>query len=157
MPLRTLLGEGDPAILNQIFLTLAPEQIFLVGTRELDPPEGHFIQQHSLSLLPAKAVNESNYKRFLIQLQEVGFTKLYIHLDLDVIDPVDFPHVACPTQNGIHPNNLRKLLLDLKENFEIVGASILEFCPSQSAQSAISASQSVKSLHYSCLSILTQK
>ncbi len=157
MPLRTLLGEGDPAILKQIFSTLLPEQIFLVGTRELDPLEGHFIQQRSLSFLPAKAVNEANYERLIIQLNRGSFTKLYIHLDLDVIDPTDFPHVACPTPNGIHTNNLHKLILSLKENFEIVGASVLEFCPSQSAQFATSASQSLIGLHHTCLSILTQK
>lgn len=51
---------------------------------------------------------------------------------LDVIEPKDFPHVACPTPNGIYMDALKKLLIELSEKFDCVGFSILEFMPHNS-------------------------
>ncbi|MGB3295099.1 MAG: arginase family protein [Phormidesmis sp.] len=116
MPLRTLLGEGSQDILNQAFSTVLPRQAFLIGTRELDPPERSFVQENSLSIVSANAVNRQENSRLLAALATGGFSRLYIHLDLDVIDPEDFPHVACPTPHGINTRSLRRLLTDLKGN-----------------------------------------
>ena len=42
MILRTLLGEGDPDFLAQAFSMFSPEQVFLAGARDFDPPERAF-------------------------------------------------------------------------------------------------------------------
>ncbi len=132
MPLRTLLGEGNADILNQAFSRLISEQVFLVGARELDRPESNFIRQHALPVFSASAVNRRENGRLLAAIKSGGFSQLYIHLDLDVVEPEEFPHVACPVPNGINTESLRHLLIDLKDNFEIVGTSILECCPVKS-------------------------
>ena len=157
MPLRSLLGEGDRGIITQAFSKLNPEQVFLVGTRELDPPEGSFIQQKSLSMLSAKAVNEGSYEALISKIKSAGFTKLYIHFDLDVLDPEEFPYVACPTPNGVRTASLRELLTGLKETFEIVGTSVLEFLPAKSTLSAASeAITLLDRIGFQALSILSQ-
>lgn len=132
MPLRVLLGEGDADIVNCTFSTLRPEQVFLVGSREFDSPERKFIQQKELSVFSAKAINDGDFDRLLSMLVKTGSDTLYIHLDLDVIEPEEFPHVACPTPGGIHIDRLRDLLASLRNNFDIVGCSVLEFLPSGS-------------------------
>lgn len=129
MPLRMLLGEGDTEILDQAFSKLKPEQIFLVGTREFDLPERDFVRQHGLSVVSAKSVNDGKYDRLIAAIAQAGFTSIYIHLDLDVLDPTEFPHVACPTPNGIRVENLSALLLRLRDSFNVVGFSVLEFLP----------------------------
>ncbi|MGP1388054.1 MAG: hypothetical protein ACTS2F_31265 [Thainema sp.] len=55
---------------------------------------------------------------------------------MDVIEPEEFPHVACPTSGGIHINRLSDLLASLGSNFDVVGCSVLEFLPSGSKSSA---------------------
>ncbi|MCG8365858.1 MAG: arginase family protein [Pseudanabaenales cyanobacterium] len=129
MPLRVLLGEGDTSILNHTFSTLFPEQVFLIGARELDSPESCFIQQKELSIFSAKTINDGNFGKLISELCRIGSDKLYIHLDLDVIEPEEFPHVACPTPDGISIDRLRDLLVSLKSKFDIVGFSVLEFLP----------------------------
>lgn len=37
-------------------------------------------------------------------------TKLYVHLDLDVLDPHDFPHVCVPEDEGVSFESMIKLL-----------------------------------------------
>ncbi len=136
MPLRALLGEGDEDILNYAFSRLSPEQIFLVGAREFDLAEKTFIQQEKISIFSAESINCGDFNRLFSVLDKTGSDKLYIHLDLDVIEPEEFPHVACPTPGGIHTDRLRDLLVGLKNNFDIVGFSVLEFLPNESKRLA---------------------
>ncbi len=133
MPLRSLLGQGKACITRQTFSTLMPSQIFLVGTRELDQPERAFVSQNSLRVFSANSVNEKQNGRLLSAIKAAGFHKLYIHLDLDVIDPADFPYVACQTPKGIGIERLKQLLSELIDSYEIVGASVLEFLPADSS------------------------
>jgi arginase len=46
-----------------------------------------------------------------------------------VLDPNEFPHVACPTPDGLSLDLLKLLLRQLKADYDIVGFSILEFMP----------------------------
>ena len=153
MPLRVLLGEGDVSLVNQAFSTLRPEQVFLIGARELDPPEKSFIQQNELSVFSAEAINNGDVDCLFSMLDKTGFDKLYIHLDLDVIDPEEFSHVACPTPGGIHIDRLKDLLVSLKRKFDIVGCSVLEFLPSGSKN--LATLEVVKLLDYISLPLLT--
>jgi arginase len=132
MPLRTLLGEGDTGIVDRAFSILRPEQVFLVGTREFDSPETDFIQEKDLSVFPANEINDRSFDRLVSALGKASADKLYIHLDLDVIEPEEFPHVACPTPGGIPIDRLRDLLISLRSNFDVVGFSVLEFLPTES-------------------------
>lgn len=153
MPLRVLLGEGDTDIVSSTFSTLRPEQVFLIGAREFDLPERRFIQQKELSIFSAKAINNGDFDWLFSMLGKTGSDKLYIHLDLDVIEPEEFPHVACPTSGGIHINRLKELLASLRSNFDIVGCSVLEFLPSGSKN--LAALEIVKLLDSTNLPILS--
>ena len=133
MPLRSLLGQGNADVTSQLFSTLVPGQIFLVGTRELDEPERAFISQNRLRISSANSVNWGQNDQLLSAISAAGFCKIYIHLDLDVLEPTSFPHVACRTSKGISVDRLKQLLSELINRFEIVGASVLEFLPIESS------------------------
>ncbi|MBW4543579.1 MAG: arginase family protein [Symplocastrum torsivum CPER-KK1] len=136
MPLRVLLGEGKTDIVEQAFSTLRSNQVFLIGSRDFDLPERSFIQQSDLSVFSAKVINDREYEPLFSTLEKAGFDKLYIHLDLDVIEPEEFPYVACPIPGGIHIDRLKNLLVSLKDSFDIVGFSVLEFLPTNLINSA---------------------
>ncbi|MEL6381227.1 MAG: arginase family protein [Cyanobacteria bacterium J06626_18] len=137
MPLRALLGEGDPGITDRAFSMIYPEQVFLVGARDFDASESVFIQQKQLNLFLSEAINDEAYNQLFACLHKGGFSKLYIHLDLDVLEPNEFPHVLCPTQDGIRLEKLVKLLAALKMRFTVVGLSFLEFLPAMPEKLAI--------------------
>lgn len=136
MPLRVLLGEGDRSIVSRAFSVLHPHQVFLVGTREFDRPERDFTQKKKLPVFSAQTVNNEKYNQLIERIRNAGFSKIYIHLDLDVIEPEEFPHVACPTPGGIHIDSLASLLLSLQNNFRLVGFSLLEFLPNKPKEAA---------------------
>jgi arginase len=124
MPLRCLLGEGDEAVLEQCFSALSPKQVVMAGCRELDRPEEDYIQANNIPVVRAGELGRLNDV-----IGRTGFNNLYVHVDLDVIDPGCFPAVPCPAENGISPESLAEKLKSLKNGFNIVGFGIVEYSP----------------------------
>jgi arginase family enzyme len=85
MPLRMLIDAGD----------VAPEDVILLGARNLDPPESEFIA-------------EAGIRRELGPLPD----KAYVALDLDVIRPGDLD-VFMPEPGGPTFDELERLLAGL--------------------------------------------
>lgn len=128
MPLRVLMGNGDAAAIALPFAFFKPEQVAIFGARDLDPPEAQFIDDKHMLLL-AKSGWPAQANAAMVQLRERGFTRAYIHCDLDVLDPREFPYCAVPAANGI---TLRELLMCFDaaaEHFQIAGFAITAFKP----------------------------
>lgn len=129
MPLRALLGEGDPRLVPSS--TLAPRRCVLLGTRSMDPPEHAFIDAHDLPLLnPEQLQNQPRQlEQFLDRWLPEG-APLYIHLDLDVVDPQVWPAVAVPEPGGLDIPALAAVITSLRARGKLVGAGITEYLPS---------------------------
>ncbi len=127
MPVRALIGESDPEILKYSFSNVRPEQIILAGTRDLDPAEQTFIQDNHLTVVLSEEIDS---------LQETvrskGFQHAYIHIDLDVLNPDEFPHLLYPTPGGITVDSLHQVVKQIMNNSQVVGSSIVEFVPRDS-------------------------
>lgn len=128
MPLRVMMGEGDPATIALPFSFFKPEQVALFGARDLDAPEAQFIDDKRLMLLaesgwPAQTANAMK------QMRERGFTRAYIHCDLDVLDPHEFPYCAVPAANGITLGELLMCFDAAAQYFQIAGFAITAFKP----------------------------
>jgi arginase len=91
MPLAMLVGRGDQTLVRAAGMTSQPEdEVFLADARDLDPAE-------------AEAVRESavHHVTHLSALPErVPDSPLYIHLDVDVLNPEDAPAMLYPTPGG---------------------------------------------------------
>jgi arginase len=127
MPLRTLLGEGDPRILSHTFSPLTPAQIILLGSRELDDAESEYIAERKIKLLKVADIES---KLAVDTIKANGSKNIYIHLDLDVIDPNEFPFIPVPALGGLKIQTLSNLLNVLNKDFNILGLSLVEYRPS---------------------------
>jgi len=91
LPLRLLAGYRPELIAAAIGLRPVPEhRVMLVGARDLDPPEavyleGARIRRGEVAGLDASAAPDG---------------PLYVHLDLDVIDPASIPGLRYPAPGG---------------------------------------------------------
>lgn len=129
MPLRMLLGQGDPRLVPSP--TLPPQRCALLGTRSMDPPEHTFIDAHHLPLLnPEQLQNQPRHLEQLLDRWLPEGAPLYIHLDLDVADPKVWPAVAVPEPGGLDIPTLTALINSLRARGKLVGAGITEYLPS---------------------------
>jgi arginase len=111
MVLRALLGEGDPDFTASP--ALVHGQVVLVGTRSIDPAEQAAIER-GLAIRnddPATSLRRSS--------------DLYVHVDLDVLDPSEFGGLNYPEPGGLGIAELVSTLNSLSE-FNVIGAGITE-------------------------------
>ncbi len=130
MVLRTLLGAGPASLVNLISRPLAPTQVVLAGARDLDRDEAVFVSDAAISLLtPADLLAPD---RLAGRIRAGGFTRAYVHLDLDVLDPVEFPdslvHAAGGVSLDVVADTVRHLA-STPSNLDVVGFSVVEFRP----------------------------
>jgi arginase len=124
MVLRTLLGEGESGLVPA--RPLVPADVILVGARELDAAEEDYLAASGIPLLDAGTVTP---KKLLAALSKTGATRVYIHIDLDVLDPAEFEGLDSPVPFGLSATTLVDLIRAVREKFELIGAGITEFAP----------------------------
>jgi arginase len=125
MVLRTLLGEGPEPYVRELRRPLQPAQLFLAATRDLDAPERKFVAESHISITPPDAFTDP--ESLVADIRSRGFRHVYIHLDLDALDPDEFPDTLIPTTGGPAVDLVRNMIGMLAGAFAVVGASIVEY------------------------------
>jgi arginase len=91
MPLRILVGYRPELAATALGLrAVAEERVVLVDARDLDPPEVEFLRDSPLRHLPVASVTPATLPE----------GPLYLHVDLDVVDPTELPEVRYPAPGG---------------------------------------------------------
>lgn len=127
MPLRTLLGEGDAAMLKTLSAPLTHRQFCYAGIRSIDAPEAEYIAKHKLPVLTSEQINAGNYTVFSKWLKNSGIKHLHIHFDLDALDPADDIEVTYHVPNGIRHAAMKKFLTFLHGHGLTVGFTVTEY------------------------------
>jgi arginase len=126
MVLRTLLGTGPAELAAR--RPLRPSQVVLAGVRALDPAEKEFVADTGMAHVDVAA---------LASLPEVVAATapraVYLHVDLDVLDPAAFASVGTPEPEGVAPGRLAAVLTELMERFPVAGVGITEYEPARPA------------------------
>ena len=121
MPLRQLCGDGDPELGKLCFSTVKPEQILYLGLRDVDVPEEQWIHKENIFKSP-----EAEISPILETLRERKIQNLYIHFDIDVLNPVAYKHSLLPINGGISIETALNILEVLSKEFKVVGTSLTE-------------------------------
>jgi len=125
MVLRTLLGAGPDALVGLLPRRLSANQVILAGVRDLDRDEILFASDAAVTRLsPADLLVPD---RVTGRVRATGFTKVYVHLDLDVLDPVEFPDTLMQTPGGPTIDQVVDTIRHLDASFDVVGFSVVEF------------------------------
>jgi arginase len=120
MPLAMMVGLGEQTIVNAIDLRpLRPDRILLVGARDLDPGERDNLAAASVSQLTLEEAAE--------QVPPAG--QLYVHLDLDLVDPMEMPALDYPAPGGPSVDRVRALLDHLFGSGQVAAFSVVGWNP----------------------------
>ncbi|WP_199430389.1 arginase family protein [Qaidamihabitans albus] len=124
MVLRSLFGEGDPEFAAAP--ALAPGRAVLVGTRAFDPAERRAADDGLVRHVPVTAAGEPG--RVTAAVEATGARRVYVHVDLDVLDPGEFAATDYPEPGGLGIGELAAALEALAGpgGIEVVGACVAE-------------------------------
>ncbi len=125
MILRTLLGEGPDVYVREMRRLLEPSQVFLAATRDLDPPELEFIARAGISVTAPPAFERADCLAQAICAR--GFSRVYLHLDLDALNPEEFPDALFRTPGGPSLSAVEQVIRSLAAECTVAGVSIVEY------------------------------
>jgi arginase len=131
MVLRTLLGEGASELLPPT--PLVPSQVVLAGVRSFDPGEDEYLAE---SGIPVLAPADVTAERLVAAVEATGAASVYIHVDLDVLDPADIEGLAAPQPFGVRATALVESIRALTTRFPLAGAGIAAFAPASADAAA---------------------
>ncbi|MGW5262105.1 arginase family protein [Microbispora sp. NPDC004025] len=137
MVLRTLLGEGHPDLVPP--RALHPRQVVLAGVRALDPAELAYATGAGLTRLTVPELT-ADPGVLVPAVAAAGGTAVYIHIDLDVLDPQEFGSLSYPEAGGLSVAALRDAVRALTARFPLAGLGITEYAPRREEDEAVLAS-----------------
>ena len=128
MCLAAATGEWDAGLGD----TVPAERVVLAGVRDLDPGERELLERSSATVIGASAI-----ETLVAAKNALDGAAIFVHLDLDVIDPEHFP-AAVPAPNGLHPDKLYDLIDSVLEDSELLGLEVTNFAvPDDDEASAV--------------------
>jgi arginase len=158
MVLAGLLGRGPLAIRGPV----PTERAIVAGARAFDPGESAFLRAHpEIELWDVATLRSSRWRAkadALLERVREARGRLYVSLDLDVLDPRHAPGVAVPEKGGALPAPLLALLRHLNASGLVAGADVVELYPpaDPEGRTAALAAQAIRALSAAHPSVAAQ-
>ena len=122
------IGEKDShATIMRRVHDLNPKELIQIGIRSFSIEEKEFVEnQKNISSFLAKDLFD-DFDVLLDKLDSIE-GKVYVSIDMDVIDPAFAPSVGNPTPNGLHPVDVENIFESLANNdkINIIGFDLVE-------------------------------
>lgn len=106
MPLRILAGDGDDKLVNiaNYAPKIKPENIVLIGMRDLDVGERQYIKDNNIKTYTMAEVDRYGIKQVIEETIDYLKEKtdgIHLSLDVDALDPVETPGTGTRVLGGL--------------------------------------------------------
>ena len=135
MPLAAAMGIGYESLTNVCFhgTKVKPENVFIIGARDLDPGECELIEEMKLDVYSTSRIHEEGIspilKDILKKIEKLGLKAIHLSFDIDCIDPDYVPGTGTPVKNGMTVGEAKTLLKTLAETKLIKSMDFVELNP----------------------------
>ena len=103
-------------------------QFAYYGLRDLDTLEFQRFQKYNMKIM-------DNNNEICDWIK--NYDKIYISLDLDVLDPIEFNFTNTPIPNGISLEKLHSVLEIIKGSNKLLGIDIVEYNPDKGEDTTV--------------------
>jgi arginase len=123
MVLRALLGDGAEGLVSAS--PVDPHRVVLAGTRNMDDGEAEYLESAGLAVVGADRIAEG----LGAAVDALDVDEVYLHVDLDVLDPGEFDGVTDPQPFGASVADLTAGIAAASAGRRVVGAGLTMFAP----------------------------
>lgn len=120
---------------------LADDRVLLAGVRTLDPAEGSAIAASRIGMVRGESIAEEGLALALVPALETltrRVRRVYLHLDLDVLDPVVGRANGYETPpGGLTRGELVEAVRHVTSRFDLVAAGLASYDPKYDADGAV--------------------
>lgn len=127
MVLRALLGDAPEGLASTGAELLSPTKLILAGTRALDDGESAYVDASGIRVLGVDDLADP--ETVVAAIEATGASAVYLHVDLDVLDPSAVAGIGFPEPFGVQPDKLTDVIRAVRRRFELAGAALTEFAP----------------------------
>lgn len=152
MSLAILQGEGPAELVNvgRIGPKLQPEDVVLIGARDLDREEKKMLKESGVTVFTMRDIDEHGMHAVLLKTlaKLEHLENIHLSLDMDSMDPVSAPGVGTPSRGGITYREGELIMETLADCGKISSMDIMEINPildvsNQTAQMAVALTASL--------------
>lgn len=133
MPLRILTGEGPKELIELNSNVIKPENIVLIGMRDLDKGERQFIKDHNIKTFTMSDIDKLGIKEVIENtieyLKSRNVDGVHLSLDVDALDPLETPGTGTRVLGGISYRESHFALELLHQSHLISSMDLVEVNP----------------------------
>lgn len=134
MPLACIVGQG-PAELTDLFgyrPKVAPENVVIVGLRDVDQTEKPHVRQFGVHAFTMRDIDERGMRSVMeeaMRLASDGAEGFHLSLDMDFVDPKDAPGVGTPVRGGATYREAHLAMEMICDSRRMVSMEVVEVNP----------------------------
>ena len=131
MPLAILAGLAGPLWREAAGLAapVATDRLVLAGTRDLDEKEAELLRSTDVRVVPVAEVREATPLIDAVNWLAGRSTLLYLHVDLDVLDPRFIPSASTPAADGLTVDELAQAMRTVLETGKVAALTVTSLNP----------------------------
>ena len=147
MSLAILLGNGPRKLVDvgRKGPKVTPEDVILIGVRDLDPQEKDRIRNSGCSVYTMRDIDERGMHGVLREAfgKISHLAKIHLSLDMDAIDPGEAPGVGTPSPGGLTYREAQLIMETIADSGKLQSVDVMEINPilyhcNRTAQVAVS-------------------
>ncbi len=119
------------------FRAVLPENIIHVGGRDFDPGEAELLLESGAARVRPEEIERPGVREALdpyLNALSGRVSSLYLHLDLDVLDPETTPANHFRAPGGLTPDQVIEAVEAIKERFTIAACGVASYDPDYDAE-----------------------
>ncbi len=136
MPVAILAGLAGPQWRGAagLLAPLSTDRIVIAGVRELDEKEETLLRSTDARIITTREVCEGTTLVQAVARLATATACLWIHIDLDILDPRLVPSASTPAEDGLEIDELAGALVNILETSKVAAISVAGLNPGAGAR-----------------------
>ncbi|NIQ99877.1 MAG: hypothetical protein GTN78_06700, partial [Gemmatimonadales bacterium] len=132
-PLNITVGRSWTTLAKTIpgFIPVSESNVILAGVRDLDVPEEQLVRKSTMNICDYEDIRSGSVARLIPHLDSIAgrTSSVYVHVDLDVLDPEIAPANEHSPPGGLRPQELDAALSLIGQRLQVKAATLAGYDP----------------------------